>query len=318
MEVPLVTLADVALASKLDWKRSLRFIRQFHQYRQNLKRTSWSCLTSFYPRANYMTYYYLLFWWADYCNVHTELLAKPDRSLIAELFFRYIVEIDRLIDTPEGSTLLKMPSLIKANPTVDNLLKEIFNHVEDLNLPTSAKRKLFQEMWKYRHECLIVCRRAANRSSVDLEAVLRVKQKTSGGLFRVWVSLLSSLYCDGLPQKLVENSQKILSEASMAMQVFEDMLDFPEDYAAETLNIFHEILKRNPSELVAAKAHLKQIWWQHLDFTWAQQHLPVSYQAAIDLSNHYLQNASYASLNPGMTADLCKLIGNLPNHPVGV
>ena len=51
-------------------------------------------------------YYYLLFWCAEYCGVLPELLKHPDRSLIPELFIRYIVEIDLIIDRKDSKEYL--------------------------------------------------------------------------------------------------------------------------------------------------------------------------------------------------------------------
>jgi hypothetical protein len=317
MEVPLVTITDVANITKIGLKKALQFARQFQQYRINLSHNSWSCLTSFYPRANYITYYYVLFWWADYCGVKNELIEDPDRSLIAELFFKYIVEIDRIIDKPEGDKFLKKPSLIKSALTVDRLLKKMCNHIEvSPHLISPVKRSLYHEIWKYRQECLEICQHVANQTDICLDCTLFFKEVTTGGLFRVWAYILANLYCDDPSHEMVISSQNILIEACMAMQIVEDLLDFPEDYNAGTLNIFHEILKVNPDELSEAEAYLDGSKWQHLDFIWAEQHLPVSFQTIFELSHRYLQKAMKVSSNPYLIGELCKFIGSIPTHPL--
>jgi len=317
LEVPLVSFTDVANIAKFGLKKSLQFVRQFQLYRNNLTHTSWSCITNFYPRANYIAYYYILFWWADYCGVKNELIEDPDRSLIAELFFRYIVEIDRLIDKPKGKMLLNEPSLIKSNATIDYLLQMMCSSIENSPyLFSSVKRSLYHEIWHYRQDCLEIYQNVASQSSPDLDITLCVKEKTTGGLFRVWAFILANLYCGDPAHEIVRSSQIILSEACMAMQVFEDMLDFPEDYHASTLNIFHAILKKNPDELSEAEEYLAGSKWQHLDFVWAEKNLPISFQTVYDLSYRYLKKAMEASLDTYLVGELCKFIGTIPTHPI--
>lgn len=317
MEVPLVSIIDMPNVAKYGLKNALQFAFQFHQYRNNLSHNSWSCLTSIYPRANYITYYYVLFWWADYCGVKNELIEDPDRSLIAELFFRYIVEIDKLIDKPDGDILLKKPALIKSNPAVEHILKKMCKHIEiSPHLSSSIKRSIYQEIWKYRQECLEICQHAAGQTDIGLDTALFFKEKTTGGLFRVWAFILANLYCDDPFHEIVTSSQNILEEATMAMQVLEDMLDFPEDYKARTLNIFYEILKKHPGELIEAEAYLDGNKWHHLDFIWAEQNLPQSYGTIFKLSHGYLQKAMTASSRFKFASKLCKFIGTIPTHPI--
>jgi hypothetical protein len=316
MEVPLIAATDLAVFLKFGWRRSLRFMHRFRAYRENLGRASWSCLTSIYPRANYLTYYYFLFWWAEYCGAEADLFKKPERSLIAELYFRYIVEIDRLIDMPSGMDFIKSPHRFKTNPAVEKWLNLAFREIADANLSALAKRSLFHQMWAYRRNCVQAFRELLARPNMDLERVLDLKERTAGGLFRTWAGLLATVYGENLPRDLVRGAQEVLAEVSMAMQLFEDMLDFPEDYATGTLNIFHELLKEDKNELHAAESYLAQSKWNHLDFIWAQRYLPRSYAAIFRLSDAYLQRATRIQTKPELITDLCSLVGDLPTHTV--
>ena len=113
-EIARFSFIDLGMIPKLGWRRSAAFLQQLETYRKNTNDKSWSCLTHFYPRSYYLFYYYLLFWWADYCDALPEILQKPERSLIAELFFRTIVEIDKVIDEPgNGRLMLQNPVMIK-------------------------------------------------------------------------------------------------------------------------------------------------------------------------------------------------------------
>ena len=315
-EVPRFAFSDVALIPKIGWKKSLRLCEDFQQYRQNLRCETWSCLTKIYSRSVYLLYYYLLFWWAKYCNVWKRLVAMPDRSLIAELFIRYIVKIDSLIDKPGGVHLLQEPSFIEADPDVRDLLQEMLSHIQKSDIILESKVELCGRISSYMGRCLAICWNAANQSNFGLSDVLQEKEETVGGLFRVWAALLCILY--DVPDPPAKSSQEIMHYAGMAMQVFDDMLDLSEDYKANVHNIFYELLRENPDEWIRAVKHIYPLSWKHLDGIWAQQNLPETYKRAINQVNDYLTKIDEASRKPKATDELCRVIRNMSRHVVGV
>jgi len=318
-EAPRFSLIDVGLVPKLGWKRSVKFFRNFEAYRNNISDKNWSCLTSFYPRSYYLFYYYLLFWWADYCNVLRDIVESPKPSLVAELFFRYIVEVDRVIDdSMNGNKMLMNPSLIKRNPEISWYLSAFLNYLGQTDNRSQIKRQICKSFWNYRNKCLIACQDTHLRSDAGLEQILLCKQITVEGLFLNWSSILGRLYCPASSQNLVENAGIVLSKACMAMQIHEDQLDFPADFRGGILNIFHEILKIHPQELRICKAYVDTIPWQHLDGIWARQNLPASCNMAQELVHRYLKVSLEESLIRQKAIYLYQMLGNINSHPIGI
>lgn len=318
-EVPCFALSDVLRIPKIGflqghvWKICYRFFRQFPQYKKSLRYETTFCLTTFYPRSVYLLYYYLLFWWADYCDAWKHLLEVPDRSLIAELFIRYIVEIDAHIDCPEGADLLEEPVLIKNDVAARRFLKELLMHIGKSGTLPEHKREICHRIWSYRNECLAVCRNRSSQSGLgsNLEEVLAKKEATVGGLFRIWASLLCTLYCDGIRSHCADSSREILASVGMAIQVIDDMLDLPVDYASDVDNIVYELLKETPEELAVAEDHLHSTSWEHLDWVWAGRNLPRTWKRAADLLNDYLGHIKKVSQKPEATSELCAMISTV-------
>ncbi len=186
-EIPLISPADIGMVALVGWNRSIDFFKSFKVYRKNLDDINWSCLTSFYPRSYYILYYYLLFWWAEYCNLLPDMVHSPERSLLAELFFRYIVEVDKIIDEPHnGIRMLMNPSLIKKNTEAAVWLGTFFSYLNRTVDQTDIRREICGNFWTYRNECLIACQNAQVPSGDGLQQILLCKQITVGGLFRTW------------------------------------------------------------------------------------------------------------------------------------
>lgn len=318
-KVPRFALSDLARIPLIGWKRSYEFVSLFKQYQRSLRGNTWSCLTSVCPRCTYSLYYYLLFWWGEYCGVlDSRLLTKPDLSLIGELFMRYFIEIDSRIDCPKGASLLRNPSLIKNDPTICGLQKEILKHIWATDLPRECKRDVSRKICEYRRGCLSICREAATQPDLDLAGVLHLKEMTVGSLWELWANLLGMLYCEGVSPQHINTSQQIVRNAGMALQVMDDMLDLPIDYASDVHNIFYHLLKETPVELRAAIAHLSHISWKHLDWAWARQNLPTTCKKAAHLIRRYLGHIAEASLRPDATSEVCRVIGSLSRNALGV
>jgi hypothetical protein len=318
-EIPFISPTDAGMFALVGWDRSLGFLKRFKAYRNHLTDVNWCCLTSFYPRTFYILYYYLLFWWADYCNVLPEVINQPKRSLVAELFFRYIAEVDRIIDDPRnGVGMLMNPTLIKQHPEADRWLATFFSQLNQTVEQACIRREICADFWAYRNECLTACQNAQVHSQEGLQQILLCKQITSGGLFRTWSSMLGKLYCPMSSQELVDSAGTILSWACVAVQVHEDMMDLPIDMRGGIFNIFHEILKTHPEELKICRAYVERVPWQHLDDLWARQNLPHSYAEARELLTHYLDLALQGSLIRHKALELCQTFGDVNSHPMGL
>jgi hypothetical protein len=309
---------DIALVAKIGMHKAFRFNRNFVYYRQNLDMDSWACLTKIYPRPSYVLYYFLLFWWADYCKCLPTLLNTPRPSLIAELFFRYVAEIDRIIDTPGGRAIVETPSSLKLNRAVYDIQSELVRHIFSSGISSQAKRNLCHHIWTYRQESLKELQRAYRNRMTDLNQAYAIKRFTAGGLMRTWAQLLAILYRQKASVPHAQNAPQVFFHLSTATQVIDDMMDFPEDFVAGVPNIFQELLESYPMEMEFATEHIKKISWNHLDLAWAENYLPLAYGAALELIDRHLVQATKTSIDSEATSDLCKVIGNLLDHPVGV
>jgi len=317
-EVPPISFIDVGLIPRLGWKGYIHFFRNFEAYRKNLKDKDWSCLTHCYPRSYYLLYYFFLFWWADYCNVLIDVVQSPERSLVAELFFRYIMEVDRLVDDPKGGKRMLMdPSRLKRNSEASGYLSAFLERLLQTEKQLDIKRQICDRFWRYRRDSLTICQDTL-RPDAGLKEILWCKEITVGGLFHTWSSILGRLYCPQSSQLLVENAGVVLSNACMAMQVYEDLLDLPEDFRGQILNIFHEILKLHPEELRMCSEYVDRVPWQHLDGIWARQNLPASCRMAQEWVDHYRMQAFDVSLIQEKAMGLCQMIGKVNSHPIGI
>jgi hypothetical protein len=323
--IALIAPFDISYFRIVGWNNSRQFVRELWQYRRNMKSRTWSSLTKWYPRAIYLWYYYQLFWWAKYCSCSQELLLWPDRSLIPELFLRYIIEIDNLIDHPGGRRLLARPAMLFNTPSVKGILDELLAHIQNTSLNNQQKRLIYHQVWVFRKNCLAVCSLASDPSSANSKSVQAAKEFTVMNLFGTWVTLLDQLY-RAAPgeishEELAGSSRAILEQVNMAAQMLDDMLDFPLDYREEVSNLFHELLKETPSELDAASRYVVDVRWKFLDWIWARENLPCTCRRAAQEVNRYLQKALAASVNQApkvnLTAELCRMIQIWSGYALG-
>lgn len=307
-EIPIFTFLDFFRFRLMGWKNSVWLMADIHQYRYSLGEPEWKCLTVFYPRPTYMLYYYLLFWWADYTGVHDILVEKPEKSLVAELFIRYIIEIDAVIDDPMQADKLNEPEKLKRAPAVSMILNQLLSHVQALDIPHRNKRSLCRYIWHYREDSLSICQNALRRKTNTFSSVFNDKDQTAGVLFQTWAKILCLLYLNEVSSEPARSSQEILQKTGMAIQVVDDMMDLPKDHAANVSNLFFELLKETPLELLKAEELLGWIQWQHLDVTWARGNLPVTCAKAARLMDNILEQIKNASINPGRSGELIQMM----------
>jgi hypothetical protein len=223
--------------------------------------------------------------------------------LIPELFIRYIVKIDSIIDRKGGKEyLLSDTPFIKKK--CSDILKELLAHIWESE-DAFHRKKLCDQIWIFRKNCLIVSRKDQNLPELSFDDLLDNKDKTAGDLLRVWVDLLCDIYH---VSSHVENSRKIFGLVAMAIQVIDDMLDSPVDYREGVSNIFLHILEETVHEFHVAKAHFEQNTYDYLDWTWANKYLPNTCKKAINRITCYVKDISILSENLIMTTELCAII----------
>lgn len=256
-----------------------------------------------YCRPLVIWYYYTLFWWAEYCGVLDKLLQDPGRSLIPELFIRYIIKIDSIIDIEGGGVyLLEGLPLIKKECA--DVLQELLIQIKANREDTHGK-KLRQKIWGFRQNSLMVSRNTQGWPELKFQDMLDYKDKTAGELSRVWVDLLCDVYD---VEVRVENSRRIFGLVSMAIQVVDDMLDSPVDFRDHVSNIFIHLLMETPGEFDTAKAHFEQFPGAYLDWVWANKYLPNACKKAVELITGYTREISTISENQIMTIELCEIM----------
>ena len=308
-KMPLFTFLDFFRFQLLGWKKAVRLMGYIQRYRRNLSNPSWECLTAFYPRPTYLLYYYLLFWWARYIGVLEDLIHNPDKSLVAELFIRYIIEIDAVIDDPQQVSKVNNPDQLKKMTSANLILGELLSLVRSLGIPDANKRDIFKFIGTYRRDCLSICQRAVMRKSNSLSSIYNDKDNTAGMLFHVWAKILCQLYLGGVSSDLARSSGEILQQAGMAIQVVDDMMDFPIDHSAKVPNLFYEMLKETPKELQKAFDYLGWIDWAHMDVEWTRANLPITCSKAAQTMDGILEKISDISIKPEISSELVQMIG---------
>jgi len=307
-DFPIFTLLDVVRFPTVSLLRNhperyFEFLVRFRRYKSNLHDRSWSSLTQIYSRSISLWYYYLLFWWAEYCGVLTDLLEHPEYSLIPEVFIRYIVEIDSIIDSKSGKEYISnnIPLIkIKCRSTLKELLV-LLGEYHDSDL----YRRYANKIWTFRKNCLSATRQEQILDKSNFTELLVCKNQTAGELFRVWSGLLCDLYH---VEKHKEISREIFGWFSMGIQVIDDILDSPVDYRDGVSNIFISLLYKTPEELDIASEYFRSFPGEYLDWVWANKHLPKTCQKASELMTKYINAIMSNSENPILTTELCELI----------
>jgi hypothetical protein len=282
-------------------------------YRKNITTPAWSTLAHIYHRPLVLWYCYSLFWWAEYCGVLPELLKAPDRALVAELFTRYIVKIDAVIDEEGGKRYL-FGDLGSLKQESSGLLKELLGHMNKYcSLP--QRRKISDIIWKFRKSSLTASKHIEDHPGAGFDTLIEYKNRTAGDLSRSWLDMLCVVYPVEMRAK---DAREIFGSLAMAIQVIDDILDSPFDYRNHVSNIFIGLLEGTPDEYQAARAHFENCPSNYLDWIWANKHLPDTCNRAVALINSYINVISEISADPAMTSELCaslegwKLLG--PTH----
>lgn len=310
-EMSIINFADffrfpTGLLSHKYPNRYIKFLINFWKFQSKLKIRSWSALSMVYSRPIILWYYYQLFWWGEYCGVLPKILDYPELSLIPELFTRYIIRIDSIIDTKGGGQYLE-ENLHATKRECADILRELLLLIWDgkTPLPPKIKRDVCKKIWAFRHNNLIVSRSTQHEPNLDFGHLLFYKDNTAGDLSRVWVDLLCDVY---EVESCRENSKQIFGFSAMAIQVIDDILDSSLDYHNEVHNIFVHLLKQVPGELNIACRRFEQLPSDYLDWAWANKHLPTTSNKAVNLIASYITDIGNISENHILTSELCDLL----------
>lgn len=287
---PWLKISDVVFLPKIGIGKSCKFLKNFYFYRKNLPHFLNQGIANFYHRSAVLLYYFFLFSWAEICGELPALLVSPRRSLIAEAFMRYVVEVDCEIDE-QGKDVLQVgvENLEKTHPLVFTLRNQLLEIIENAPLSSDEKCRILDELTEFELSCQSICMQSTNQLDEPLEQILKSKERTAGALFGQWAKFLGIAY--RVPEELINYSRHTFENVGMALQMLDDTLDAPLDYEYQTNNVFLCLAKKHKSEwleLMKYFDYLKRTRWKHLDTVWAAQHTPQTLKATRELARVYL------------------------------
>ena len=288
--VPWVTPGDLVFLPKLGLDVTRKFLRNFYIYRSNIKENLKFSIAQFYPRSGYLIYYFFLFTWAEYYGVLPKLLEDPDLALIPESFMRYVIEIDREIDTKRAVALLESdPTVISSHPWLSRFREQLWRTIERSSLSVDVRSLLLREISSFENTCRQVCYQNMIHPMHTLDGILTAKENTVGALFAAWNKLLNLVY--EISPENDPNSGQIFWNTGMALQMLDDTVDVPIDLENQTDNVFLCLVKENKAEWIELEKYLQYLKttpWKHLDTAWANQHAPHTLNRIREVGRNYL------------------------------
>jgi hypothetical protein len=281
-----------------------------HRFQHNLNERKWASLAEIYPRSMMWGYAYQLFFWGRYCNALAEILSYPDKCLLAEVFLRYICQIDVYIDSCNSQVILQStPHFVKNRPLVRAVAAEFCRRLWSLNVPRQDKESIARLVVEYRRDALTISQRWAEASSGGLTSVIEYKEQTVGKLMYNWSRILGHLY--QLPGDLAENISEVFFNFAMALQFVDDLSDVGPDHQVNTQNLFLGIVKEDPLEWDTLRAYLGQSADPFMRWPWAKKNVPRSYLKARELHKAYIRAMQNNSRRPELTSELGVILNRL-------
>ncbi len=306
----LYALADLPLVlavSPSRWREQIRCLRLFQQ---RLRQRQWASLAEVYPRSLIWMYAYLLFTWGRYCHRLPNVLLQPDRCLPAEMFIRYVCEIDRYVDSFDSRALWRAQATqFKARPQVRSVATELCAGVQQAGLDMAAGRSLIKLILTYRREALATMQRSADASVDDLAQVIHDKEKTAGNLWYVWSRILGCLY--QIPGDIAERAAQAFFNFGMALQIIDDLSDAPADHAVRAENLFLAVVQTCPADWKRLQQHFAERPAPFLDWPWARRYTPAAYHATLNLYHRYFDRLHGDTYNGAAAQSLCFMLDRL-------
>ena len=306
----LFALADLPLL--LAFRPAVWFanVSRLHQYQNNLSERQWASLAEIYPRTLMWGYAYQLFFWGRYCSTLSEILSSPERSLLAEVFLRYICQIDVYIDSWDSQTVLqRAPIRVKNHPPVWAVAEAFCKRMASLAIPIQSKISIARLVASYRREALTVTQQWSSAEFYSLNDLIAYKERTVGKLMYSWSQILGKLYQPS--NELLEEVSKIFFNFAMALQFVDDLSDVGQDYRVNTQNLFLGIVTEDPEEWNILRAYLDNMTSPYMHWPWVRENIPRSYQMAKEIHKGYLQAMQTNKRKPELTDELRFMLDRL-------
>jgi hypothetical protein len=308
--MPLVALTDLPFVFAFSPSRWLEQVRCLQLFQQHVTQHQWASLAEVYPRSLIWMYAYLLFTWGHYCHCLPEILQQPDRCLPAEMFIRYVCEIDRYVDSFDSRALWRVQATqFKARPQVRSVATELCAGVQHAGLDAPACRGLINLILTYRREALTTMQHSADASADNLAQVIHDKEQTAGNLWCVWSRILSCLY--GISADITERAAQAFFNFGMAVQIIDDLSDAPADHAVRAENLFLAVARTCPLDWERLQRHFAEQPALFLDWPWARRHTPTTYQATFDLYHCYFDRLHCDTNNVTAAQRLCVMLDRM-------
>ncbi len=279
-------------------------------FQHNLSEHEWPSLAEIYPRPMMWFYAYNLFFWSRYCNALPLVLSQPDRSLPAEIYLRFICQIDTYLDSFDSRGLRDhLVEQIELQPGIQAIradlncrLKNSCKNGQNGNHP----QKLINT---YLDHNLHNFRRWMASENMTLDEIRIFKEITTGELNTNWSLILSSLY--DVPDDLAENAAKLIYLYSMATQVVDDISDAKQDYLVHSPNILLGMARENSGEYERLVSHIEKTKNKYLHWPWVKKNAPSSYAQAIEWIHLYVEEIKAVTQQKSLTDELISLIARL-------
>lgn len=311
--MPLFALVDLPLIVVLPLPLWIQQVRRLRKMQQHFTRRVYTGLDSIYPRHHLHTYLYMLFAWGRYCGVLPKLLAQPDRAVLAEMFIRYICEIDHYLDTFDSRQLLQEnPQVAWRREQVQAIGSEFCALLRQLELSPKTRWQCLRLVVIFRRAYFEEMRCSAAFAAGDVATMLRHKERTAGDLWRTWALVLGQLY--GVPSPLADHAAEVQFTFGMLVQLLDDIADLPVDYRTVTPNLFLAMIEQTPAELARLQRRLQTDSAPFLNLPWSQQQLPQAYAKLFSLYEDYADGLRSGVYGSAVTLEMLHTIEAIRRH----
>ncbi len=305
--MPLFAAIDVAFIAALSPTVWLATVRSLAIYQRRLRLTQWPSLSDIYPRSLMWAYVYLLFWWARYCDVVEVVRACPDKSLLAEMFIRYVCAIDSYVDSFDSRRIWQeCPLSPQRLPQVREIARRMLACLCQIELPPSSRYQFLRLVGQYRRQARHAMHDWAVAPPRSLPALIRAKERTAGDMWCWWGLLLGLLY--DVNGEVAKSCAENIFRFGMGLQVVDDITDMPVDSALNAQNLLLGMIWDRSEDARRVEDHLREKPNAMLDARWARNHIPDSFRAARELFHSYTAGLLADTRKPRLAAELYRTL----------
>lgn len=227
--------------------------------------------------------------WSDYCGVDADEIRRLRSYELVKLWLVWIRQLDALVDTPDGrQAYVYSPNAVKANQVLRDLTSEIVWWVKRSELSRDRQRTLLFYLAKVRHQVLFGALRDMLSNQIsggqDLRGLSPQIEQTSGWMYETFAGILNRVH-DVHPE-VGDRVEHIFCTWMVAVQVADDLLDFPLDLESGDVNFVTAALRSNPDEEERLEAFLSN--GGKLTSNWVAQNAPKSHSEVLALAREYL------------------------------